>query len=328
MNRFLIWLGIFSLSALLRAQSLEPGLVGEIYSFKEELKDFPKLSSEIKPALRYVARTIHYELPNLPFSDAGFTAKFCVIWSGKIRIADEGSYVFFLESDDGSRLFLDGVEIISNGGVHGMTEKSGETLLKPGDHALRIEYFQNRHGASCDFAWQPPRGAKQLVPGSVLFHDAAAPETLSLKPGLLGEYFLFHKSTDEFPIFTSEIKPTYTVVDPIIDFELPNKPFPKRKLTKRFFARWTGKIRITSVGVYNLSLESDDGSRLFLDGNEVISNGGGHGMKAVSARVDLSAGDHDLKIEYFQNDYGAGCSFAWESDTIPREIVPARVLFH
>ncbi|CAJ1461562.1 unnamed protein product, partial [Effrenium voratum] len=39
---------------------------------------------------------------------------------GTLKIQTAGLYTFFLTSDDGSRLELDGVEVVLNGGFHGM----------------------------------------------------------------------------------------------------------------------------------------------------------------------------------------------------------------
>ncbi len=327
MRRLFTWHLIFLTSALLQAGSLEPGLIGEFFVFKNEIKDFPG-TDDSSPVVKCVSKTIHYELPNLPFFHSRFVTKFAIHWSGTIRISQTGTYIFFLESDDGSRLFLDETELISNGGVHGMIEKSAESILPAGDHAVRIEYFQNRYGAGCNFAWRPPDSDKQIVPENVLFHDPAAFEPPTLKPGLVGEYFSLHQAITNFPADLAEIPPTFTHVDSVINFETPNKPFPVEKLNKHFYVRWTGRIRIPKEGTYIFSLESDDGSRLFLDDKEVISNGGTHGMKAESSRLSLTGGEHDLRIEYFQNQHGAGCNLAWESESRAKEIVPAEVLFH
>ena len=43
---------------MLRAENLEPGLMGEFYVFKGELKEFPVIAAEQKPVVKAVARFI------------------------------------------------------------------------------------------------------------------------------------------------------------------------------------------------------------------------------------------------------------------------------
>jgi len=67
-------------------------------------------------------------------------------------------------------LFIDGKQVVDNGGLHPMEEKSGQVDLKAGDHALKLEFFENEGDAGCKFSWQPPGQDKEIVPGAVLSH--------------------------------------------------------------------------------------------------------------------------------------------------------------
>jgi len=87
-------------------------------------------------------------------------------------------------------------------------------------------------------------------------------------------------------------------------------------------------IRIPADGEYTFYLESDDGSRMFIDGKQVLDNGGAHAMEEVAGTMQLTAGSHALKVEYFEKDIDAGCKMRWKSATIEKQIVPASVLFH
>jgi beta-glucosidase len=83
--------------------------------------------------------------------------------------------------------------------------------------------------------------------------------------GLLGEYF-------DNPDLKGE--PLFARVDPKIDFEWnTNSPDPQLKLTD-YSIRWTGKLVPPRTQTYFLSLTSDDGSRLYLDGKKVVDNWG------------------------------------------------------
>ena len=75
-------------------------------------------------------------LRNWPFG--GPTA---AIFSGFVEIPDEGHYTFFLESDDGSKLYIDGALVVDNDGNHPMKEAHGAKPLTKGLHRIWIEYF-------------------------------------------------------------------------------------------------------------------------------------------------------------------------------------------
>jgi hypothetical protein len=51
-------------------------------------------------------------------------------------------YTFYLQSDDGSKLYLNGKLLIDHDGDHSSIDKTGQAILQDGKHALRIEYFE------------------------------------------------------------------------------------------------------------------------------------------------------------------------------------------
>jgi len=151
-----------------------------------------------------------------------------------------------------------------------------------------------------------------------------------LSPGLLGEYVDLGESNDDFPKPAPGKKPVITRVDKQINFRSTGPTFPDTKLTNYFAIRWTGKIKIPKDGKYTFFLESDDGSRLLIDGKTVVDNGGLHDMQEQMGGVELKAGDHEIRIDYFENenDGGAGCVLSWKTKEMPRAVVPASALSH
>ena len=63
-------------------------------------------------------------------------------FTGFLQIAKPGQYQFWIGSDDGSRLAIDGKEVVKNGGVHPHSEKEGRTSLDVGPHEITVDYFQ------------------------------------------------------------------------------------------------------------------------------------------------------------------------------------------
>lgn len=63
-------------------------------------------------------------------------------FTGFLQIAKPGQYQFWIGSDDGSRLLIDGKEVVNVDGVHPHTEKEGRTSLDVGPHEIIVDYFQ------------------------------------------------------------------------------------------------------------------------------------------------------------------------------------------
>lgn len=63
-------------------------------------------------------------------------------FTGFIQIPVDGKYRFFLGSDDGSKLRIDGKEIVLVDGVHPYQEKNTEIELTKGAHPVIVDFFQ------------------------------------------------------------------------------------------------------------------------------------------------------------------------------------------
>ncbi len=92
--------------------------------------------------------------PNVPVDYIGgvFT---CTIFPG----APIGTgYTFYLNSDDGAKLYVDGVLEIDNDGVHPETRKSSRAIgfIPNTIHSLRVEYFENTGNAALHVSYDFP----------------------------------------------------------------------------------------------------------------------------------------------------------------------------
>ena len=66
---------------------------------------------------------------------------FGLVCEGKLKLSSSGAHTFFLNSDDGSKLFLNGMQIIDNNGNHSQIKKSATLTLLAGEVTVRLEYF-------------------------------------------------------------------------------------------------------------------------------------------------------------------------------------------
>jgi len=82
--------------------------------------------------------------------------------------------------------------------------------------------------------------------------------------------------------------------------------------TERFSARWTGRIKVPKTGDYRFVVQSDDGSRVFLDDQLILDFWSDHGLASKLATVHLQGGTtHKLRVEYMQNGGDAAMRFGW-----------------
>lgn len=148
------------------------------------------------------------------------------------------------------------------------------------------------------------------------------------RPGLVGEYFSMNEIVSDFPVVQPDKIPTLKRVDPAVNFECTKGDFYGTGLIERFYVRWSGVIKTPSSGTYTFYTESDDASRLFIDGKLVVDNYGLHAMQEEEGDVELARGTHRIKVEFIQYDGAAGCICRWKTPSGARETIPSEVFTH
>ncbi len=101
---------------------------------------------------------------------------------------------------------------------------------------------------------------------------------------------------EKLPDF-NQLKPVSTGITSGFDVQLG-------KAKDHFGIVFTGFWETPTDGKYRFKLTSDDGSRLIIDGDTVVDNDGIHGMNSVEKEVVISAGIHEIRIEFFENQGG------------------------
>ena len=113
----------------------------------------------------------------------GYSANYVAQVVADVEIAEAGEYTFRLESDDGSRLYVDGEEVIDHDGVHAASPMDGEVTLTAGSHELEIDYFQAGGGAVLTLSWlRPGETDFELVPNAVFTTEGGGARVVS--PGV------------------------------------------------------------------------------------------------------------------------------------------------
>jgi autotransporter-associated beta strand protein len=95
-----------------------------------------------------------------------------------------------------------------------------------------------------------------------------------------------------------------------------------------FSVRWTGFVRPTTSETYTFYTVSDDGVRLYVNGQLLIANWTDHGPTEDSGSIALVAGQkYEIRMEFYENGGGAQAMLSWSSPSVAKAIIPQSALF-
>lgn len=100
--------------------------------------------------------------------DSNFGLRF----RGMIAIPASGDYEFWLNSDDGSQLWIDGKVVVDNDNTHAPQTKQGKVRLEAGRHPFEFLFFQGGGGYELTVQWEGPGQKRGPIPSSVFTHEA------------------------------------------------------------------------------------------------------------------------------------------------------------
>lgn len=123
-------------------------------------------------------------------------------------------------------------------------------------------------------------------------------------PGLTVKYYQLPDPTT-LPDFDS-LTPFATEVVSHVNYASTGGNFMGSGRADNVGAVLEGHVWAFVDGIYSLSTNSDDGSALYIGNERVVNNDGLHGMVKVSGTIPLSAGWHQIRIEFFERGGGAG----------------------
>lgn len=96
----------------------------------------------------------------------------------------------------------------------------------------------------------------------------------------------------------------------------------------RFTVRWTGQIRPGYTERYTFHVVSDDGARLWVDGQQLIDAWCDQAATERLGSINLQGGRrYDIRLEYFENGGQASAKLLWSSPSVPKRVVPTGRLY-
>jgi outer membrane protein assembly factor BamB len=115
-------------------------------------------------------------------------------------------------------------------------------------------------------------------------------------------------------------------VDPEIDFNwgLTGPVVNEQIVDPDYFAaQWKGFIIIPADGRYMFHVVADDGVKLRINGVQVMDSWVVQPELELSGVVDLTAGTYPIELDFFSDRMAARISLAWESEDLPKQVIPS-----
>lgn len=178
----------------------------------------------------------------------------------------------------------------------------GSSTVNPPDPVSPLAGFRKRLGDTVEIRYAP--GC--LIPGNL---PAITPDHLLPPDGVKGEHGLrgeyFNNQDLSGP-------PVLTRLDPEINFDWGDgSPAPEIPVD-HFSARWTGRLAPSASGLYELGMVSDDGCRIYLNGELIVDAWHDQSGQANTKSIQLEAGKaYDLRVEYYENTGSAMARLGW-----------------
>ncbi len=94
---------------------------------------------------------------------------FSARWTGQVEPRYSQTYQFHIRSDDGARLWVNGVLLVDKFIAQGATEWSGSIALVAGlKYDVRLDYFEGTGNALAELRWSAPSQVKEIIPTTQL----------------------------------------------------------------------------------------------------------------------------------------------------------------
>jgi len=141
--------------------------------------------------------------------------------------------------------------------------------------------------------------------------------TLGTGGGIKGEYFNNANLSGT---------PALTRIDPEVNFNLSGDQSPGAPIRgDGWSARWTADLEILFTDMHTFSVNCQDGTRLWIDGELIINQWVTPTVtsKYYSLPIYLESGIHSLRLEFFDSGGDAVEQLYWSTPTMAEEIIPA-----
>lgn len=203
---------------------------------------------------------------------------FSVRWTRSLTLS-EGRYRFYATADDGVRLWVNGRQLVNEWHEAGLVTYSAEIDLPGGGVPVQMEYYENVGGAVARLSWIKLSGGSAWR----------------------GEYYN-NKTLSGTPVLTRD--------DAQVNFNWGQGSPGTNVNADGFSVRWSRTLNLTA-GTYRFTATSDDGVRIWVNGNMVINGWSDHKPETFTGDITLPGGGAQVVVEYYDSVGGAQIQMSW-----------------
>ncbi len=224
-------------------------------------------------AVSFDWRNIAAPAPGVP------STNFSVRWTRSVEFAP-GNYRFTLQVNGGTNLFIDGNLVIGQWTNNLNGTFKADYTVGPGSHTFEVDYYNISGSPYIWFTYQPLTGSSSDWNGNYFANDRWS--------GI----------------------PTLLRFDPDVNFDWSTgSPGPLMPVD-HFSARWTRVVNVPAAGLYQINVTVDDGVRVYVDNNLVMDQVKETAVVNYTSQVQLTQGNHELRVEYVEYSGQAVMKFA------------------
>jgi glucose/arabinose dehydrogenase len=121
---------------------------------------------------------------------------------------------------------------------------------------------------------------------------------------------------------------TVTRLDRTVDFNWGSGAPASGIAAETFSVRWMGQVSPPSTGVYTFYTVSDDGVRLWVNGQRLVNRWTNHGAIEDRGTITLTAGQrYNIRMEFYENTGLATARLLWSGPSVPKAVIPTARLY-
>jgi beta-glucosidase len=198
-----------------------------------------------------------------------------------------------------------------DGGQNAMTAGGGSAHVNANSIATPLQGITARAGSAATVTYAQGNAS----PNGEIVDQSVLTPAQGTGPGLFAQYYNGNSLSGT---------PIVTKVDPNVNFNWGGLSPTSGVPATNWSARWTGTINPPTTGTYTFSLTSDDGSRLFINGQQIINNWADQPPTTKTGTVTLNAGQSaTIEVDYFQDGGGSQVNLGWQ---VPNQNLDAQAV--
>lgn len=207
---------------------------------------------------------------------------FSVRWTRDVQL-NTGRYRFSVTADDGVRLWVNNQLVIDQWHDSPMTTYTADVDVPGGSTSIKMEYYEHNGGAIAQLSWTPI--SSPVVDDTVWRGAYFNNRTLSGNPAVIRN--------------DNQINFNWGYGVPAANINADN-----------FSVRWTRNLNLPA-GRYRFTTSTDDGVRVWVNGQLIIDRWFDHALQSFSGEVTVPGGLTPVVVEYYDNTGLAEARLSW-----------------